>query len=290
VDESSRRDRDDQSRERLPSFWRPTSNHHPHCFSSSNSNQPLITDSRPLAPLPSSDPYLSPNPYSSANNPLTSNREPLPSLSISGNTGQPPYLYDYSCLRPTPYHTTSYEYEQDLPSLETTANNSTQLECDSGYGEELSYYYSSPNTTPTNPNSSNAQQQPTQQNHLVVPSTAPPVTAIATSSQFLPFTSPPQSQSNSAAEQRLMSTDKSEFESETDSDSSSGSSPPPGSEGWSKEVVPQTPQSSTAATAPSFAQQDSQCGMESRRSTNLNFSSHSMPMENLISSSYSSSL
>lgn len=278
-----------KSRERLPPFWRPTSNHHPHCFGSSN--QPLIiTDSRPLAPLPS-DPYLSPNPYSTANNPLTNNRESITSVQMSSNTGQPPYLYDYSCLRPTPYHTTSYDYEQDLPSLDTTANNSTILECDSGYGEELSYYYSTPTTTPSVTNSRNTQQQPSSPTLIPVSSSTPSQTQVTTgtSSQFLPSFSSSQSQQISNSTERQMTTDKSE--SETDSDSSSGSSPPPGSSGgWSgassKDVVTQPPPSVT----PPFAQQDSQCGMESRRSTNLNFSSHSMPLDNLISSSYLSSL
>lgn len=146
VDESLK------SREKLPSFWRSSSNH---CFSntspSNHSSQPQITDSRPISS--GQDPYLSPSPYTTNNN---------NNNSINGT--ESPYLYDYNSLRPTPYHTTSYEYEHDLPSnvnvnanstpLSNTPNNnsdvpsataaSTLLECDSGYGEDLdltSYYY-----------------------------------------------------------------------------------------------------------------------------------------------------
>ncbi|XP_021944749.1 flocculation protein FLO11 [Folsomia candida] len=355
VDESLK------SRERLPSFWRPTSNHHPHCFGSSSppplpSSQPLlITDSRPLlslsssaAPLPStSDPYLSPNPYSTANNPLSTTRDSIISSLPGSNVvtpGQSQYLYEYSCLRPTPYHTTSYDYEheQDLPSLDTSANSSTMLECDSGYGEELSYaYYATPPQLPppppplppTSTNSSSNQSSSQQQSSLslLVDHTtngSPSSTNTITSSQqFLPFTnntatisqplqSSPTTTTTTTAitgDSRLMSTlagDKSEFDSsEADSDSSSGSSgesppPPTGDEvGWNNTTSQQqsssskdlvvgvvSPSQSSSSLSPPFAQQDSQCGIESRRSTHLNFASNSMPMDNLISSSYSSSL
>ncbi|CAL8091658.1 unnamed protein product [Orchesella dallaii] len=192
-----------KSRERLPSFWPspPPSNNNPNsqnnCFPPHNNNsnnpgstqgtqpsQPQITDTRPnghiggigVGPLvggggggiPSliggngapggmlappnggHDPYLSPNPYSES-----------------------PYLtpYDYNSPRPTPFHTTSYDYEQDLllppppnaspsstaPSQasssvllsEVTSATSSLLECDSGYSDDLdmslsSYYYGSP--------------------------------------------------------------------------------------------------------------------------------------------------
>lgn len=194
-----------KSRERLPSFWPSSPPNNPgnpnsqnNCFppppgpgGAQSTNQPQITDTRPnLAlgglgggslqpglvgggvipslgapgnpgmlggPPPTSpgghDPYLTPNPYSEA-----------------------PYLsaYDYNSPRPTPFHTTSYDYEQDLllpppanaspsstaPSQASSQNSSvlmgdvtsatsSLLECDSGYSDDLemslgSYYYGSP--------------------------------------------------------------------------------------------------------------------------------------------------
>jgi len=287
-----------ESRETIPPFWPPTSSSNSDPTNSNNAGQMTgtvtgpepVTASVPQASTPvrsankgGHDPYLSPSSYNDS-----------------------PYsaAYDYNNpLRPsqTPFHTASYEYsEPELPSPSPLQQSSPILaelveDLDSGMS---AYYYPTPVqpefSSPCGGNDATSYMGCSSPYDTLDPSLGlVPASSVASivetlSSELGSSASdmgdiiPSASNTSSLASSNDSMNNSDYLDSSSDSSTSSMLD---SIDCWAKLSPP-------SAAIPTFAQQDSQCGMESLR-TDFSLSSHGhshhhqLPMDSLVSSAYS---